>query len=335
MRLLVTGSAGFIGFHLARRFLEEGHQVTGVDGFTPYYDVNLKLARHDVLKAYPAFAEQTLMLEDMAALSRAADACRPDVILHLAAQAGVRYSVDNPRAYVDANLVGTFNVLEAARATQPKHLLMASTSSVYGANERLPFREADRAAHPLSLYAATKRSGELLSHSYSHLWRTPTTVFRFFTVYGPWGRPDMALFKFVHGILGDQAIDVYNDGEMERDFTYIDDLVEAVRRLVDKPPALGAAVPGDSLSPAAPWRTVNIGRGEPVNLMDFIGEAERALGRKAKLNFLPMQPGDVERTFADASLLDTLTGYRPSTSVRQGVEAFCRWYRDYYGEGGA
>jgi UDP-glucuronate 4-epimerase len=334
-KVLVTGSAGFIGFHLARRFLEEGHEVLGVDGLTPYYDVSLKIARHARLKDHAGFTERILMLEDMAALEEATGSFQPEVIVHLAAQAGVRYSVDNPRAYIDANLVGAFNILEVARAAKIRHLLLASTSSVYGANREMPFREQDRAPYPLSLYAATKRAGELMSHSYSHLWTMPTTVFRFFTVYGPWGRPDMALFKFVHGIRSGAPIDVYNNGEMQRDFTYIDDLVEAVWRLTKVPPGLGRAVAGDSMSPAAPWRVVNIGRGEPVKLMDFIAETERALGLRARINLLPMQPGDVERTFADPTLLETLTGYRPSTPVGQGVAAFCRWYEDYYGAAAA
>ncbi|HEY5205891.1 MAG TPA: NAD-dependent epimerase/dehydratase family protein [Roseiarcus sp.] len=330
MRFLITGSAGFIGFHLARRLLGEGHEVVGVDGFTPYYDVTLKRDRHALLKTLPGFSEAVLMLEDAAVLARVAEDFEPEVIVHLAAQAGVRYSVENPRAYIESNIVGTFNVLETARALNLRHLLIASTSSVYGDREATPFAETDRIAHPLSLYAATKGAAELLSHSYSHLWGIPTTAFRFFTVYGPWGRPDMALFKFVHGIKRSETIDVYNHGEMERDFTYIDDLVEAVRRLIDKPPALGAPVSHDSLSPTAPWRVVNIGGGAPVKLMDFIAETERALGRKAKLNFLPMQPGDVRRTFADAALLETLTSYRPATTLRDGVRAFCEWYEDYY-----
>jgi UDP-glucuronate 4-epimerase len=334
-RVLVTGSAGFIGFHLTRRFLEEGYEVLGIDGLTPYYDVGLKVARHARLKDQAGFTERILMLEDMAALEEATSSFQPEIIVHLAAQAGVRYSVDNPRAYIDANLVGAFNVLEVARAAKIRHLLLASTSSVYGANREMPFREQDRAAYPLSLYAATKGGGELMSHSYSHLWTMPTTVFRFFTVYGPWGRPDMALFKFVHGIRSGAPIDVYNNGEMERDFTYIDDLVEAVWRLTKVPPELGRSVSGDSMSPAAPWRVVNIGRGEPVKLMDFIAETERALGLRARLNLLPMQPGDVERTFADPTLLETLTGYRPSTPMGQGVAAFCRWYEDYYGAAAA
>jgi UDP-glucuronate 4-epimerase len=331
MRFLITGSAGFIGFHLARRLLDEGHEVFGLDGFTPYYDVELKRARHAILKAYPGFSEHILMLEDASALAAAALAAAPDIIVHLAAQAGVRYSVENPRAYIESNIVGTFNLLEVARPHAVKHLLIASTSSVYGDNEATPFAESDRVAHPLSLYAATKGGGELISHSYSHLWGIPTTAFRFFTVYGPWGRPDMALFRFVHAILEGEPIDVYNEGAMERDFTYVADLVEAIRRLIDRPPQAGAPVQGDSLSPSAPWRVVNIGRGAPVGLMDFIAETERALGRKAQLNFLPMQQGDVKRTFADPTLLETLTGYRPGTVLRDGVAAFVDWYRGYYG----
>jgi UDP-glucuronate 4-epimerase len=271
------------------------------------------------------------MLEDMAALQEAAKGFAPDAIVHLAAQPGVRYSVENPRAYIESNLVGSFNVLEVARTHKVDHLLLASTSSVYGANENIPFKENDRTAFPLSLYAATKGASELLSHSYSNLWEIPTTAFRFFTVYGPWGRPDMAMFKFVDAMLKGEPIDVYNDGKMERDFTYVDDLVEAVVRLLDRPPARGARVSGDSLSPVAPWRVVNVGRGQPVDLMDFIKEIERTLGREALLNFMPMQAGDVTRTFADTSLLETLTGYRPSTPISVGVPAFCDWYRSHFG----
>ncbi|HEV7157362.1 MAG TPA: NAD-dependent epimerase/dehydratase family protein [Caulobacteraceae bacterium] len=326
-RVLITGSAGFIGFHLAKRFLDEGWRVFGVDGFTPYYDVDLKRARHALLQACERFSGHELMLEDADALMTLTAEARPDLMLHLAAQAGVRYSVENPRAYADANLVGTFNLLEAARVVGVGHLLAASTSSVYGANPTIPFKEDDRTAFPLSLYAATKAATETMAHSYSHLWNLPTTMFRFFTVYGPWGRPDMALYKFVRSMLRDEPIEVFNHGRMARDFTFIDDLVEAVRRLADAPPIPG----GLGASPAAPWRVVNIGRGEPVGLMDFIGEIERCLGRKARLRLLPMQPGDVERTFADCALLAELTGYRPSTSVKDGVAAFCRWYESYYG----
>jgi len=331
MRLLITGTAGFIGFHLAARLLAEGHEVLGVDGLTPYYDVNLKLARHAILKRSEAFVEAILMLEEIEALAAAAEAWRPDVIVHLAAQAGVRHSLEAPRAYIDSNLVGAFNVMEVARTHKVRHLLIASTSSVYGANEHAPFKETDRVAHPLSLYAATKAANEQMTHAYSHLWAIPTTVFRFFTVYGPWGRPDMALFKFVDGIVRGRPIDVYNDGLMARDFTYVDDLVEAVRRLIDVAPECGSPVEGDSLSPVAPWRVVNIGRGVPVNLMEFITEIESALGRSACLNFMPMQKGDAARTFADSTLLQNLTGYRPTTPVSVGVAAFCDWYRSFYG----
>lgn len=330
MNFLITGTAGFIGFHIARRLLTEGHEVTGVDGFTPYYDLSLKHARHALLKRESGFHEIVLMLEDQDRLARAVTDARPDIVIHLAAQAGVRYGVENPRAYIKSNLFGTFNLLEAVRGLGLRHLLIASTSSVYGDNPDVPFKESDRTIHPLSLYAATKGAGELISHSYSHLWGIPTTLFRFFTVYGPWGRPDMALFKFVDAILEDQPIEVFNDGDMERDFTYIDDLVEAVHKLIDTPPEIDRAVKGDSLSPTAPWRIVNIGRGEPVNLMDFIAATERALGRKAKLEFLPMQRGDVHRTFADSGLLETLTGYRPSTSLEAGIKAFCDWHEEIY-----
>jgi len=330
MRILVTGSAGFIGFHLARRLLTEGRQVLGIDGLTPYYDVELKRRRQAILEGYPGFTAANVMLEDAAALNAAAQPFRPDVIVHLAAQAGVRYSLENPRAYVDSNLVGTFNIMEVARTQAPAHFLLASTSSVYGANTDTPFAETDRADHPLTLYAATKKAGEEMSHAYSHLWSIPTTVFRFFTVYGPWGRPDMALFKFAEAMLDDRPIEVFNEGRLERDFTYIDDLVEAVTRLIHTPPVLGRPMgPSDSLSPAAPWRTVNIGRGQPVNLMDFLAILERALGRDAQVVFADMQAGDMASTFAAADLLADLTGYRPATSPETAIAAFCEWLLEY------
>jgi len=335
MRFLVTGTAGFIGFHLARRLLADGHDVTGFDAMTSYYDVRLKEARHALLERSERFTAHIGRLEDRDALERAADAARPDMIVHLAAQAGVRHSIDHPQTYVDANLVGSFNVLELARALKPRHLLLASTSSVYGANEAMPFREVDRADHPVSLYAATKKALEAMSHSYAHLFAVPTTCFRFFTVYGPWGRPDMALFKFVDAIRAGRPIDVYGEGRMQRDFTYVDDLVEAIVRLADAAPERGrpVAVPegvADTLSPVAPWRVVNIAGGEPVGLMPFVETIERCLGRSAIRNMLAMQPGDVVSTFADPRLLEALTGYRPATSVEAGVEAFVRWYLDVY-----
>ena len=330
MRVLVTGAAGFIGFHLSRRLLAEGFEVAGYDGMTPYYDVTLKQARLAELARSPRFRAHVGMLEDAEALRAFAEP-KPEIVVHLAAQAGVRYSLENPRAYVDANLVGTYNVLELARGA--RHLLLASTSSVYGANSATPFRETDRTDHPLTLYAATKKAGEDMAHAYAHLWKTPTTVFRFFTVYGPWGRPDMALFKFVAAALKDEPIEVYGHGAMQRDFTYIDDLVEAIFRLIEKPPVEGEPVgPEDSLSPAAPYRVVNIGGGRPVGLMDYIEAIEKALGRPIAKRMLPMQKGDVPATSADPALLRRLTGYVPQTSVETGVAAFVEWRRGYYGE---
>ncbi|MGP9822166.1 NAD-dependent epimerase/dehydratase family protein [Salinarimonas sp. NSM] len=331
-KALVTGTAGFIGFHVAQRLLADGWLVTGVDGMTPYYDVSLKQARHARLRRSNAFDAHEIMLEDDSALQAAFDAAKPDVVVHLAAQAGVRYSLENPRAYVDANLVGTFNVMEGVRRHAPAHFLLASTSSAYGANTDMPFGETDRADHPLTLYAATKKATETMAHSYAHLWKLPTTAFRFFTVYGPWGRPDMALFKFVRATLAGEPIEVYGEGRMQRDFTYIDDLVEAIVRLIDVAPVEGAPVaPFDSLSPAAPWRVVNIGGGQPVGLMPFIETIEAALGMPAKKTMLPMQKGDVAATFARAELLRALTGYVPATPVEEGVRRFVEWYRAYHG----
>lgn len=330
-KALVTGTAGFIGFHLAQRLLADGWLVTGVDGMTPYYDVALKRARHTILEGSNAFVAREIMLEDVAALQSAFDECAPDVVVHLAAQAGVRYSLEYPRAYVDANLVGTFNVMEGVRRLAPAHFLLASTSSVYGANEEMPFRETHQADHPMTLYAATKKATESMTHSYAHLWGLPTTVFRFFTVYGPWGRPDMALFKFVRATLADEPIEVYGEGRMERDFTYIDDLVEAITRLMDVPPAQGQPVgPHDSLSPAAPFRIVNIGGGQPVGLMAFIEAMERALGKPARKTMLPMQKGDVRATTAAPQLLEALTGFKPGIPVEDGVHRFVDWYREYH-----
>jgi UDP-glucuronate 4-epimerase len=331
MRVLVTGTAGFIGFHLALRLLADGHQVAGVDGVTDYYDVTLKEDRLAILHRYPAFSEYRLMLEDMPALMDAATAFTPEVIIHLAAQAGVRYSLEHPRSYANSNLIGTFNIMEVACQFQVKHLMLASTSSIYGANTVMPFDELERADHPLTFYAATKKATELMTHSYSHLWKIPTTAFRFFTVYGPWGRPDMALFKFVKAILQDEPIDIYNHGNMERDFTYIDDLIEGIVRLMAVPPREGQPVGEiDSLSPVGPWRVVNVGGGAPVKLLTFIEEIERHLGRTAIRNYLPMQTGDVPRTVANAELLEALTGYRPNTPVGVGVPAFCDWYQSRY-----
>jgi UDP-glucuronate 4-epimerase len=331
MRYLITGTAGFIGFHLARRLLDEGHFVVGFDAMTPYYDVKLKEARHVILGRSNGFTPVVARLEDREALDRAADRAEPDVIIHLAAQAGVRYSLENPGAYVDSNLVGSWNVLELARRLKPRHLLLASTSSVYGANEKIPFAETDHADEPLTLYAATKRSMELMAHSYSHLFDIPTTTFRFFTVYGPYGRPDMALFKFVSAMLKGQPIEIYGEGRMSRDFTYIDDLVEGIRRLVDVVPAETNRVEAiDTLSHEAPFRIVNIGGGQPVELIRFVETVEAALELPAIRKMLPMQPGDVPRTFAAPDLLVALTGYRPSTSIEEGVGRFVGWYREHF-----
>ncbi|MDE2579452.1 MAG: NAD-dependent epimerase [Hyphomicrobiales bacterium] len=332
-RVLVTGTAGFIGFSLARRLLADNHIVCGIDGMTPYYDVALKHRRHAMLRESNNFSAHEFMLEDADAVMNAAKAFAPDAVVHLAAQAGVRYSLENPRAYIDANLVGTFNVMEAVRVTKPKHFMLASTSSVYGGNPDMPFGERDSSDQPLTLYAATKKATEAMAHSYAHVWNLPTTAFRFFTVYGPWGRPDMALFKFVDAILKDRPIDVYGEGRMSRDFTYIDDLVESIVRLLPLAPKMGerAAAGPDSLSGSAPFRAINIGGGEPVGLMTYIETIEKHLGRKAKKNMLPMQTGDVPATFARADLLKSLTGYKPNTSVDEGVKRFVEWYRAYHG----
>jgi UDP-glucuronate 4-epimerase len=333
-RVFVTGTAGFIGYHLAKLLLAEGHQVHGYDGLTDYYDVQLKRRRHQSLLQHGNFSATEAMLEDQAALTAAASKLAPDAIVHLAAQAGVRYSLEDPRAYIDSNIVGTFHVLELARELKIQHLLIASTSSVYGANEDMPFRETEKVATPLSIYATTKMATEAMAHSHSHLFGTPTTMLRFFSVYGPWGRPDLALFKFVDAILADRSIDIYNNGEMLRDFTYVTDLVRAIRFLIDvvppRPEVCDHAVMNDSLSPVAPYRIVNIGNSEPVALLDFIEIIEEQLGKKAIRNYLPMQPGDVKATWADATLVRELTGYRPETNVSDGIAAFVSWFRDYY-----
>lgn len=332
--IFVTGSAGFIGYHICKLLLAEGFQVHGYDGMSDYYDVTLKQRRHAMLRQSPGFHATEALLEDQATLGKAMMSARPDVIVHLAAQAGVRYSLENPRAYLNANLVGSFNVLDLARELGVQHLLMASTSSVYGANIEMPFEETHKTETPLTFYAATKKANEAMGHSYAHIYNLPITMFRFFTVYGPWGRPDMALFKFTKGILEGTPIDVYNNGEMWRDFTYVDDLVRGIRLLMDAIPVRPAgpeAIPqGDSLSPAAPYRVVNIGNSEKIRLLDFIEAIEAEVGRKAIRNYMPMQAGDVPATWADSTLLHDLTGYRPQTNFRDGVAAFVRWYRDYY-----
>jgi UDP-glucuronate 4-epimerase len=335
-RIFVTGTAGFIGYHLAELLLAEGFAVHGFDGLTNYYDVELKRRRNQRLLQHGDFSATEALLEDREALEKAIADFRPDVIVHLAAQAGVRYSLEAPKTYIDSNIVGTFNLLEIARAAPPRHLLIASTSSVYGANEEMPFAETDKADTQVSIYSATKKACEALAHTYSHLFGIPTTMLRFFTVYGPWGRPDLALFKFVDAILDGRAIDIYNNGDMQRDFTFVTDLVRAIQLLIPlappSPEGRESVPKSDSLSPVAPYRIVNIGNSEPVRLLDFVEAIEDELGKKADRNYLPMQPGDVPATWADASLLAELTGYRPETPVREGIAAFVDWFRNYYGK---
>lgn len=330
-RVLVTGAAGFIGYHCVRRLLEEGAEVVGLDAMTDYYDVSLKRARLAEIGDAHGFTFVEGAVETPGLLMGLFAAHRFDIVIHLAAQAGVRYSIDAPRAYLESNITGTFELLEAARAHPPAHLLLASTSSAYGAGEEMPYRETAAANHQMSFYAATKKATEAMAHSYAHLYGLPTTMFRFFTVYGPWGRPDMALFKFTRAILEERPIDVYNHGDMKRDFTYIDDLIEAIRRLADAVPEMGKpAKDADNLSPVAPYRVVNIGNASPVRLAVFIGAIEAATGQKAERNLMPMQPGDVPATWADTTLLKALTGYLPETHVKDGVSRFVAWYRDYH-----
>lgn len=332
--VLITGTAGFIGFHLASHMLDEGFKVVGFDGMTDYYDVRIKQRRHQMLLQKPNFSCVEGMLEDFDTLHKLVEDTKPDIIVHLAAQAGVRYSLENPRAYINTNIVGTFNIMECAREFEVEHLLMASTSSVYGANTQMPFVETDKTETQLTIYAATKKANENMAHSYAHLYKTPTTMFRFFTVYGAWGRPDMALFKFVDAALKGKPIDVYNNGDMARDFTYVTDLVHGIRLLCDTPPVEPASpddIPAyDSLSPAAPFRTVNIGNNDKVQLLDFIKEIEIAIDRPIERNYMGMQKGDVPATWANSELLQQLTEYKPATSVKEGIQKFVAWYRDYY-----
>lgn len=333
-RVLITGTAGFIGYHLAKLLLAEGFSVHGIDAMTDYYDVKLKQRRHQMLFQSSGFTASECWLEDAEQIMTITRDFAPDVIVHLAGQAGVRYSLENPRAYLESNIVGTFNIMEAAHAISVEHLLMASTSSVYGANEVMPFQETEKTETPLTFYAATKKANEAMAHSYAHLWSLPTTMFRFFTVYGPWGRPDMALFKFVDAMLDDRPIDVFNHGEMYRDFTYVDDLVRGIRLLIDTPPerpnSPADIAEGDSLSPVAPYRVVNIGNSEKVRLLDFVEAIEDELKLTAKRNYMEMQKGEVYATWANADLLKCLTGYQPQTDVRQGIAKFVAWFRDYY-----
>lgn len=330
MRVLVTGSAGFIGFHLCRRLLAEGHEVTGLDAVTPYYDVRLKEQRHAMLAEQRGFRAIVGRLEDKAMVAAAFEGA-PEVVVHLAAQAGVRYSLTHPDEYAEANLAGTLEMLEAARRRKPTHMLIASSSSVYGMSSK-PSRETDDTDRPASLYAATKKATEAMSHSYAHLFGVPVTCLRFFTVYGPWGRPDMAIFRFAEAIARSEPIDIYGEGRMKRDFTYVDDVVDAVMRLVPVVPEAGKPVgPGDTLSPIAPWRVVNVAGGRPVELMAFVAAIEAAMGKRADKRMLAMQPGDVVDTAADTGLLEALVGQVPETRVTDGVRAFVEWFEGWRG----
>jgi UDP-glucuronate 4-epimerase len=334
LKVLVTGAAGFIGYHVCRRLLDRGDDVVGVDNVNDYYDPRLKEARLDLLRASKNFRFERLDIADAEGMRGLFAEAKPQRVLNLAAQAGVRYSLINPQAYVDANLQGFLNILEGSRHNGVEHLVFASSSSVYGANTAQPFSEHHNVDHPVSLYAATKKANELMAHTYAALFNLPSTGLRFFTVYGPWGRPDMALFKFTRGILAGEPIDVYNYGKMIRDFTYIDDIVEGVVRVVDAVAQPDPAWSGGDPDPArsfAPYRVFNIGNNQPVPLLDFIGALEEALGRKAKMNLMPIQPGDVVSTMADVSELEAAVGFRPRTSIRDGIGRFVSWYKDYYG----
>ncbi len=330
MHVMITGAAGFIGSTLAKRLLERGDTVTGVDNLNDYYEVSLKEARLARLTSSSHFSFIKADIADRDVMSALFAGNAFDSVVNLAAQAGVRYSIENPAAYIDTNLVGFGNILEGCRQGGIGHLVYASSSSVYGSNTKLPFSEKDNVDHPISLYAASKKANELMAHAYAHLYGLPTTGLRFFTVYGPWGRPDMALFKFTKGILEGQPIPVYNRGQMVRDFTYIDDIVEGVIRVLDQPPGKGEGVNEPDRSASAPWRIYNIGNSSRVQLMDYIQALEKALGRKATLELLPMQDGDVPATQADVSALESDFGYRPQVDVEEGVKRFVEWYRSYY-----
>ena len=332
MKILITGSSGFIGFHLSKKLLDIGHRVYGYDSMNNYYDVSLKKARYNILKKYKNFSFIKNKLENKNSLEKVFKKFKPSIVIHLAAQAGVRYSIEKPRVYLDSNITGSYNIIEVSKKFNVKHLIMASSSSVYGANKKIPFKETDKTETQLSIYAATKKSNESMAHSYSNIWKVPITMLRFFTVYGPWGRPDMALFKFTKGILANKKIDIYNNGKMYRDFTYIDDIVDGIRLLINKIPNHKnfGKYNDDSLSSVAPFRILNIGNTKKVFLLDFIKEIEKVLGKKAIRNYMPLQKGDVKQTLSNTSLLKKLTGYNPKTNYKSGIKKFLNWYLNYY-----
>ena len=332
MKIIVTGSSGFIGFHVSKKLLGSGNKVHGIDSMNNYYDIKLKKARLAVLKKYKNFSFSKAKIENSKNLSKVFKKFKPTVVIHLAAQAGVRYSIEKPRVYLDSNITGTYNIIEIAKRLNVKHLIMASSSSVYGANKKIPFKEVDKTETQMSIYAATKKSNESMAHAYSNIWKIPITMVRFFTVYGPWGRPDMALFKFTKGILNNKKIDIYNNGQMYRDFTYIDDIVNGINLLISKIPStkqLGK-YKNDSLSPIAPFRILNIGNTKKIFLLDFIKEIEKALGKKAKRNYMPLQKGDVKQTLSNTNLLKKITNYNPKTNFKTGIRNFLDWYLEYY-----
>ena len=333
MKILVTGSAGFIGFSLCEKLLQKGENIIGIDNHNNYYDIKIKDARLDILLKYSNYQHYKIDISDKKSLEDIFIHHKPNKVINLAAQAGVRYSMVNPYAYINSNIVGFINVLENCRKNKVDHLIYASTSSVYGANTKMPFSEHDNANHPLSIYAASKKSNELMAHSYSYLYELPTTGLRFFTVYGPWGRPDMALFKFTKAILEEKPIEVFNFGKHTRDFTYINDIVEGIIKTINNSAISNLKWNGETPDPAsslAPWRIYNIGNNKPVQLMNYIDALEKTLGKKAKINFLPLQPGDVPDTYADTTNLNEKFNYKPSTSVTDGVFNFIKWYRSYY-----
>jgi len=332
MKIFITGSSGFIGFHVAKKFLDKGIKVHGFDSMNNYYDVGLKKSRLNILRKYNKFSFTKGNIENQKILNNSILKFKPSIIIHLAAQAGVRYSIENPDAYLNSNVLGTFNIIKIANKIKVKHLIIGSSSSVYGANKKFPFQETDKTDLQVSFYAATKKSSESLAHSYSSLWKLPITMLRFFTVYGPWGRPDMAYFKFTKKILKGQKIDIYNQGKMYRDFTYIDDIVDGIYKLLNKIPSLSSKkkFKNDSLSPVAPFRILNIGNTKKIYLLDFINTLEKELNKKIKRNYMPMQKGDVYSTLSNSSLLKRITGYNPKTNYRTGIKKFINWYLDYY-----